>query len=132
MTHALQPGSVCAFWLGSVRLESWRVLFFCFFFLFFLVCFTALGGSIALRVFLQVVFEIAQVGHSSSSQQHRPHWQRSPSTSTFSHWLLLGRGQNNPPVTGQPISPSVAECYVSWRYLLKDQWKTVESGIIKG
>lgn len=50
------------------------------------------------------------------------------STFKFSRWVLLGRGRNNPPVTSQPISPSVTECYVSWRYLRKDQRQTVEGG----
>lgn len=95
--------AVCACLLARLCVtKSWRVLQP-----------TARGGGIALQV------------NKSSLKLHR----LAPlslavlrAQSEYIKYLPLGsagKGRSNPPITGQPISPWVAECYVSWRYLLK-------------
>lgn len=91
MTNTLQPGRVCAH-LGSALQYQVEACPFVY----------CTRRSLALRFYI-VVSEIAQVGQSSSSQQHRPCWEHSPSTLALL-WGTAGRRWNNPPIISQPLS----------------------------
>ena len=81
----------------------------------------SLGGSRA----LQDVSEIAQLGHLSLSQQKGPCWESQSEHMNILPWCSVGRGQINPPLMSQPISPSVRRCYVSCWYLWKGKREPV-------
>lgn len=76
---------------------------------------TAPGGSIALQV-NKLSLKLHRLAI-FPPQQHGPCWEHSLEYMKFLPPCSAGRGRNNPPVMSQPISPSFAECYVSWWYL---------------
>lgn len=73
---------------------------------------------------LQNVSEIAQLGHLSLSQPKGPCWESQSEHTNILPLCSVGRGQINPPLMSQPISPSVVRCYVSCWYLWKRQERT--------
>lgn len=103
----LRPGSV---WLTCVCVCAIRGM---------LRVSTALGGSLALQV-----YESSLKMHRSAFYPLADSGGRAgvtPRRRFLFPPVSAGRGWICPPVMSQPISPSVSQCYVSWRYLEEEE-----------